>query len=57
MADPGTTACRSRVSKAGAEQFMELGVDRAMVPAFFFAGPGGMDRLADFAGQVMVARS
>ena len=47
MADP----------KAGAEQFMELGVDRAMVPAFFFAGPGGMDRLADFAGQVMVARS
>ena len=47
MADP----------KAGAEQFMELGVDRAMVPAFFFAGPGGLDRLADFAGQVMVARS
>ena len=47
MADP----------KAGAEQFMELGVDRAMVPAFFFAGPGGMDRLAEFAGQVMPARS
>jgi probable F420-dependent oxidoreductase len=39
MADP----------KAGVEQFEALGVTRAMVPAFFFAGPGGLDRLAAFA--------
>jgi probable F420-dependent oxidoreductase len=43
MADP----------KAGVEQFRKLGVARAMVPAFFFAGPGGLDRLAGFAEQVM----
>ena len=47
MADP----------KAGVEQFRKLGVDRAMVPAFFFAGSGGMDRLGAFARQVMPARS
>ena len=40
----------------GAEQFAELGVSRAMVPAFFFAGPGGLDRLSDFADKV-IARS
>jgi len=39
---------------AGAEQLAELGVSRAMVPAFFFAGPGGLDRLAEF-GQTVVA--
>lgn len=44
MADPA----------AGIEQFRELGIDRAMVPAFFFAGPGGNDRLAEF-GQRFVA--
>jgi probable F420-dependent oxidoreductase len=33
---------------AGIEQFLELGIDRAMLPAFFFAGPGGIDRLAEF---------
>lgn len=33
---------------AGIEQFHELGVDRAMVPAFFFGGPDGLDRLDDF---------
>lgn len=38
---------------AGAQQLAELGVGRAMVPAFFFAGPGGMDRLAEFAGRVI----
>ena len=38
MADPA----------AGIEQFRELGVGRAMLPAFFFAGDGGLDRLAEF---------
>lgn len=32
---------------AGIEQFEALGVGRAMVPAFFFAGPGGLDRLSE----------
>lgn len=41
---------------AGAEQLAAIGVSRAMVPAFFFAGPGGMDRLADFAQRVIPAR-
>lgn len=36
-----------------AEKFVEIGVDRAMVPAFAFAGPGGLDRLRDFAQKVM----
>ena len=43
MADPIT----------GAEQLAELGVSRAMVPAFFFAGPGGLDRLAEFGEKVV----
>lgn len=38
---------------AGIEQMRGLGVDRIMVPAFFFAGPGGLDRLDAFAEQVM----
>jgi len=38
---------------AGAEQLAELGVERAMVPAFFFAGPGGLDRLSEFGTQVV----
>ena len=38
---------------AGAEQLAKLGVARAMVPAFFFAGPGGLDRLAEFAERVV----
>ena len=37
----------------GAEQLAEAGVHRAMVPAFFFAGPGGMDRLAEFGQKVV----
>ncbi len=38
---------------AGIEQMASLGVGRVMVPAFFFAGPGGMDRLSEFAEKVM----
>ena len=38
---------------AGAEQLAELGVGRAMVPAFFFAGPGGLDRLSEFGERVI----
>ncbi len=38
---------------AGAEQLAELGVNRAMLPAFFFAGPGGLDRLAEFGERVV----
>lgn len=38
---------------AGIEQMASLGVQRIMVPAFFFAGPGGIDRLRAFAELVM----
>ena len=38
---------------AGVEEMAELGVDRIMVPAFFFAGPGGLDRMDEFAETVM----
>ena len=37
---------------AGMEQMLTLGVDRIMVPAFFFAGPGGLDRLSEFGERV-----
>jgi probable F420-dependent oxidoreductase len=37
----------------GLERFVELGVGRAMVPAFFFAGPGGLDRLDEFGERVI----
>ena len=40
---------------AGIEQLAKLGVDRVMVPAFFFAGPGGLDRMGEFAEGVMPA--
>jgi probable F420-dependent oxidoreductase len=43
MADP----------QAGAEQLAKLGVERAMLPAFFFAGPDGLDRLAEFGERVI----
>ena len=36
-----------------AEQLESLGVGRAMVPAFAFAGPGGLDRMSAFAEQVI----
>ena len=38
---------------AGVEQMAELGVGRMMVPAFFFAGPGGLDRLSEFGERVV----
>jgi len=38
---------------AGVEEMAALGVDRIMVPAFFFAGPGGLDRMEAFAETVM----
>ncbi len=40
---------------AGVEIFNELGVGRAMVPAFFFAGPGGLDRLRAFGTEAVAA--
>ncbi|MDH3754478.1 MAG: LLM class F420-dependent oxidoreductase [Acidimicrobiia bacterium] len=39
---------------AGVEQMRELGVGRVMVPAFFFAGEGGLDRLREL-GETVVA--
>jgi hypothetical protein len=38
---------------AGAIELAALGVDRAMVPAFFFAGSGGLDRLREFGERVV----
>jgi probable F420-dependent oxidoreductase len=38
---------------AGVEQMAELGVGRIMIPAFFFAGPGGLDRMSELAEQIM----
>jgi len=38
---------------AGVEQLAEVGVERVMVPAFFFAGPDGMDRLEAFGERVV----
>ena len=40
---------------AGVEQMSELGVDRVMVPAFAFAGPGGLGRLDQFGDTVIGA--
>jgi probable F420-dependent oxidoreductase len=57
--DPGDIAVHAIFGQqmgdpvAGAEQMRELGVERVMVPAFFFAGPGGLDRLAEFAERVV----
>ena len=31
----------------------ELGVSRLMVPAFFFAGPDGLDRLSEFGESII----
>ena len=36
----------------GVEEMRELGVDRIMIPAFFFAGPGGLDRMDELAGRI-----
>jgi probable F420-dependent oxidoreductase len=38
---------------AGAERMAEMGVGRVMVPAFFFAGPGGLDRMEEFAAAAI----
>jgi hypothetical protein len=38
-----------------AEQLEALGVGRIMVPAFGFAGPGGLQRLTEFAQRVIPA--
>ncbi|MEQ8857929.1 MAG: LLM class F420-dependent oxidoreductase [Pseudomonadales bacterium] len=40
---------------AGVEQMAALGVGRIMVPAFFFAGDGGLDRLSEFGEKVVGA--
>ena len=40
---------------AGVEQLAALGVGRVMIPAFFFAGPGGLDRLSEFGENVIAA--
>jgi len=39
--------------QAGVEQLRDTGVGRVMIPAFFFAGPGGLDRLSEFGEQVI----
>ena len=36
-----------------AERMAAQGVSRAMLPAFFFAGPGGLDRMAEFGERVV----
>jgi probable F420-dependent oxidoreductase len=41
---------------AGVAQMASLGVGRVMIPAFFFAGPGGLDRLSEF-GERVIQRS
>lgn len=38
---------------AGVEQLTAIGVDRVMVPAFFYAGSGGLDRLDEFGERVI----
>ena len=38
---------------AGVEQLRAVGVGRVMIPAFFFAGPGGLDRLSEFGERVI----
>ena len=39
--------------KAGVEQMASAGVDRIMIPAFFFAGPGGLDQLRALGEQII----
>ncbi len=38
---------------AGVAQLAEIGVSRAMLPAFFFLGPDGLERLAEFGEKVV----
>ena len=57
--DPASIEINAMFSKhmadpvAGVEQLSAIGVGRIMVPAFFFAGPGGLDRLAEFGERVI----
>ncbi len=37
---------------AGVQQLADLGVGRIMIPAFFFAGPGGLDRMTAIGEQL-----
>ncbi len=37
----------------GVEQMASIGVDRIMIPAFFFAGPEGLDRLSLLGEQII----
>jgi probable F420-dependent oxidoreductase len=37
----------------GVEQMASIGVDRIMIPAFFFAGPEGLDRLDQVSERIM----
>jgi alkanesulfonate monooxygenase SsuD/methylene tetrahydromethanopterin reductase-like flavin-dependent oxidoreductase (luciferase family) len=59
--DPATIAINAMFGaqmadpEAGVAQMAELGVDRIMVPAFLFAGPEGLDRLAEFGERVVPA--
>ena len=39
--------------EAGVEEMRNAGVDRIMVPAFFFSGEGGMDRLSEFGEKII----
>lgn len=38
---------------SAAERMPAQGVKRAMLPAFVFAGPGGLDRLAEFGKHIV----
>ncbi len=39
--------------EAGVNEMRDAGVDRIMVPAFFFAGEGGLDRLSAFGEKII----
>ncbi|MGB1343616.1 MAG: LLM class F420-dependent oxidoreductase [Pseudomonadales bacterium] len=39
--------------EAGVAEMREAGVGRMMIPAFFFAGPGGLDRMDELAEKIM----
>lgn len=58
--DPATIAINAMFGaqlfqnpQADVEELTEVGVDRIMVPAFAFAGDGGLDRLSAFGEQVI----
>lgn len=43
--------------EAGVDRMRNQGVSRVMVPAFLFAGPGGLERLAEFGERVVAPHS